>query len=164
MGLILFILFGSIAIIFSLGLIFFKNQIYNALCLIVTLSALGGIFALLNAPFIAVVQIIIYAGAIMVLFVFVIMTINLKKGLPPERKKWPAQLAIIIGIILFLELLLAILRVGGLFPPSASPAGTPANLGELLFSTFIYPFEITSVLIVAALVGAIVLGKKRNQE
>jgi len=124
-----------------------KNQIYNALCLIVTLSALGGIFALLNAPFIAVVQIIIYAGAIMVLFVFVIMTINLKKGLPPERKKWPAQLAIIIGII-----------------PSASPAGTPANLGELLFSTFIYPFEITSVLIVAALVGAIVLGKKRNQE
>ncbi|HDJ23817.1 MAG TPA: NADH-quinone oxidoreductase subunit J [Candidatus Aminicenantes bacterium] len=164
MGLILFILFGSIAIIFSLGLIFFKNQIYNALCLIVTLSALGGIFALLNAPFIAVVQIIIYAGAIMVLFVFVIMTINLKKGLPPERKKWPARLAIIIGIILFLELLLAILRVGGLFPPSASPAGTPANLGELLFSTFIYPFEITSVLIVAALVGAIVLGKKRNQE
>ncbi|OQX54310.1 MAG: hypothetical protein B5M54_05490 [Candidatus Aminicenantes bacterium 4484_214] len=164
MGLILFILFGSIAIIFSLGLIFFKNQIYNALCLIVTLSALGGIFALLNAPFIAVVQIIIYAGAIMVLFVFVIMTINLKKGLPPERKKWPARLAIIIGIILFLELLVAILRVGGLFPPSASPAGTPANLGELLFSTFIYPFEITSVLIVAALVGAIVLGKKRNQE
>jgi len=164
MGLILFILFGSIAIIFSLGLIFFKNQIYNALCLIVTLSALGGIFALLNAPFIAVVQIIIYAGAIMVLFVFVIMTINLKKGLPPERKKWPARLAIIIGIILFLELLLAILRVGRLFPPSASPAGTPANLGELLFSTFIYPFEITSVLIVAALVGAIVLGKKRNQE
>lgn len=164
MDLFLFILLGLIALISSLGLIVFKNQIYNALCLIVTLSALGGIFALLNAPFIAVVQIIIYAGAIMVLFVFVIMTVNLKKGLPPERKKWPSRLAIIIGIILFLELLLAIFRVKGILVPPELQPGTPEKLGEVLFSKFIYPFEITSVLIVAALVGAIVLSKKRNQE
>ncbi|MCD6192514.1 MAG: NADH-quinone oxidoreductase subunit J [Candidatus Aminicenantes bacterium] len=164
MGLFLFILLALIAIISSLGLIFFRNQVYNALCLIVTLSSLGGIFALLEAPFIAVVQIIIYAGAIMVLFIFVIMTINLKQGWPPEKRKWPVRLAVVIGFILFLELLWAILKFKGVVSPLPAQPGTPENLGELLFSTFIYPFEITSVLIVAALVGAVVLGKKRNQE
>ena len=161
----LFFLLAIVCVGAVMGMIILKNQAYNAILLILAFCATAGLFALLDAPFIAAVQIIIYAGAIMVLFIFVIMMINARVGLTPEKKKWTLGLAAVLGIVLVIELLLSI---KGAFS-SAGEAGTeslgsPADLGHLLFTKYLYPFEITSILIIAALVGAIVLMKKRGNK
>jgi len=110
----------------------------------------------------AVVQIIIYAGAIMVLFIFVIMMINLRQGLSPEKKKWTIALSFVLALVLLLELILA--AKGASLGQSPEGSVSPKEIGQLLFTKYLYPFEITSVLIIAALVGAIVLVKKREKE
>lgn len=159
----LFFLLASVCISSVLGMIISKNQAYNALFLILAFACTGGIFALLDAPFIAVVQIIIYAGAIMILFIFVIMMINIRQGLSPERKKWTLYLALGIAGILVIELIFSLKDAFSLLESAGiGKAGSPADLGRLLFTKYLYPFEITSLLIIAALVGAIVLVKKRE--
>ncbi|MFQ6070714.1 MAG: NADH-quinone oxidoreductase subunit J [Candidatus Aminicenantales bacterium] len=165
MSYVLFFLFSIICVGAVLGMIISKNQVYSALFLVLAFAVMGGIFALLEAPFIAVVQIIIYAGAIMVLFIFVIMMINLKEGISPEKKKWTLYLSASLAFVLVIELIFA---VKGSFQ-ALSKAGfekisSPAELGKLLFTKYLYPFEITSILIIAALVGAIVLIKKKGEE
>jgi len=147
-----------------LAMILSRNQAHSALCAVLAFAALGGLFGLLGAPFAAVVQVIIYAGAIMVLFIFVIWMINLRTGIPPESKRWTAVLAAVIGLIILAQLGLA---ARGLFgsgsPASSKTAAGPEEVGRLLFTKYLYPFEITSILILAALVGAIVLAKKRGR-
>jgi len=161
----LFFLLAIICIASVLGMIISKDQAYNALFLILAFVCMGGLFALLDAPFIAAVQIIIYAGAIMILFIFVVMMINLRKGIGPEKKKWTMYFAIVIAVVLIVEL---VLTVKGVLEPVSAVAseqfGSPSDLGRLLFTKYLYPFEITSILIIAALVGAIVLVKKREKE
>ena len=161
----LFFLLAFICIASVLGMIISKDQAYNALFLIVAFVCMGGLFGLLEAPFIAAVQIIIYAGAIMILFIFVVMMINLRKGVGPEKKKWTMYFAVVIAAVLVVEL---VLTVKGALEPISSAAleklGSPTDLGRLLFTKYLYPFEITSILIIAALVGAIVLVKKREKE
>jgi NADH-quinone oxidoreductase subunit J len=161
----LFFLLAIVSIASVLGMIISKDQAYNALFLILAFVCMGGLFALLDAPFIAAVQIIIYAGAIMILFIFVVMMINLKKGLGPEKKRWTMYFAVVVAVFLVLEL---VFTVKGALEPINSAAleslGSPTDLGRLLFTKYLYPFEITSILIIAALVGAIVLVKKRDKE
>ncbi len=165
MGLFLFFLLAVLCVGSVLGMIISKNQAYNALYLVLAFACLGGLFGLLNAPFIAAVQIIIYAGAIMVLFIFVIMMINLRRGLPPERKKWTLYLAGLLAFFLIGELILSLKASFSFFRTTAGEKiGSPAELGHLLFTKYLYPFEITSILIIAGLVGAIVLAKKREKE
>lgn len=148
-----------------LGMIISRNQAYSALFLVLAFSCLGGLFGMLGAPFMAVVQIIIYAGAIMVLFIFVIMMINLRKGISAERKKWTLAVSAVIAVVLLAEIVFAILGVLPMPETAASSSGTsPTDIGRLLFTKYLYPFEITSVLIISALVGAIVLVKKREKE
>ncbi|MBN2246704.1 MAG: NADH-quinone oxidoreductase subunit J [Candidatus Aminicenantes bacterium] len=145
-------------------MVLIKDQAYNALFIVLAFACLAGLFALLDAPFIAVIQIIIYAGAIMVLFVFVIMMINLRTEFPPEKKKLTLSFSLIIGVVLFIELLFSIKGAfQQLDPGSSESIGDPTSLGELLFTKYLYPFEITSVLIIAAMVGAIVLAKKKEK-
>ena len=161
----LFFLLAIICIASVFAMIISKDQAYNALFLIVAFVCMGGLFALLEAPFIAAVQIIIYAGAIMILFIFVVMMINLRKGLGPEKKKWTVYFAVAVALVLIVELALT---VKGAVEPAGSAAleklGSPTELGKLLFTEYLYPFEITSILIIAAIVGAIVLVKKRDRE
>lgn len=165
MAYFLFFALSIICIVSVIFMIFIKDQAYDALFIILAFACIGGLFALLDAPFIAVVQIIIYAGAIMVLFVFVIMMINLRKEFPPEKKKLTLILSLVIGVVLFIEFLFS---VKGAFQQlnsgSAESIGNPTSLGELLFTKYLYPFEITSVLIIAAMVGAIILAKKKDKE
>ena len=163
MGVFLFFLLAAVCVGSVLAMILTRNQAYSALYLVLAFAGVGGLFGLLDAPFVAAVQVIIYAGAIMVLFVFVIMMVNLEKGVPPERKKWAAALAAVLGVVLLAELLLAarwsfleLGRTGG------EKIGRPVTIGRLLFTDYLYPFEITSILIVAALVGALVLAKKER--
>jgi NADH-quinone oxidoreductase subunit J len=165
MAYFLFFLLAIVCIGAVIGMIVLKNQAYNALLLILAFGATAGLFALLDAPFIAAVQIIIYAGAIMVLFIFDIMMIDIREGISPEKKKWTMILAACLGVVLLIEL---VLSVKGAFSTmsaqTAEQIGSPTDLGHLLFTKYLYPFEITSILIIAALVGAIVLMKKREKE
>ncbi len=164
MGYFLFFLLSALCVGSVLGMIISKNQAYNALFLIVAFASLGGLFGLLEAPFIAVVQIIIYAGAIMILFIFVIMMVNVRKGFPPERKKWTLFLSLGLAVVLVIELIVAV--KGAFFLPISTETlkAGPVSLGRRLFTEYLYPFEITSILIIAALVGAIVLVKKKEKE
>jgi len=158
MGVFLFFLLAILCVGSVLGMIISRNQAHNALFLVLAFASLGGLFGLLDAPFIAAVQVIIYAGAIMVLFVFVIMMVNLKEGIPAERKRWTIRLSAFLALLLLFQLGLAI---RGAVASSGQPSGEP-ELGRLLFTSYLYPFEITSLLIIAALVGAIVLVKKKD--
>ena len=142
-----------------------RNPGHNALFLVLCFSALGGIFGLLDAPFAAAIQILVYAGAIMVLFIFVVMMVDPRTGIPPERGKRAKILGPVMGLVLLFELGTAAWGLlGGAGASSGASAGTPADVGRLMFSRYVYPFEITSVLILAALVGAVVLGKKEDRE
>jgi NADH-quinone oxidoreductase subunit J len=163
MGYFLFFLLAALCVGSVLGMIISKNQAYNALFLIVAFASLGGLFGLLEAPFIAVVQIIIYAGAIMVLFIFVIMMINIRTGIPPEKKKWTLYLSLGLAVVLIIELIFAIKAAFTLPVSTETLEAGPVSLGRLLFTKYLYPFEITSILIIAALVGAIVLVKKKEK-
>jgi NADH-quinone oxidoreductase subunit J len=145
------------------AMIISRNQAHDALFLVLSFASLGGIFGLLDAPFVAAVQVIIYAGAIMVLFLFAIMTINLKESLPPERKKVVYGISAVLGCVLFAELLI-VARRAFFHGAEATPAGgaNPARLGHLLFTDYLYPFELTSLLLIAALVGALTLAGKKG--
>ncbi len=162
MAYFLFFLLAIVCVGAVIAMIFSKNQAYNALYVILAFVCMAGLFGLLDAPFIAVIQIIVYAGAIMVLFLFVIMMINLREGVPPERKRWTIGLSFVIAGVLVIELILAF--KGFLSPArtAAESVGSPTDLGRLLFTKYLYPFEITSVLIIAALVGAMILVKKKD--
>jgi NADH-quinone oxidoreductase subunit J len=165
-----FWIFGVIAMGSALLCITRKNPVASALWLVVTLFALAAMFVLLDAQFIAALQVLVYAGAIMVLFLFVIMLLNL--GRPgPSDIKGPAGLAIAAVLA---GLLLLQLRILGQAPPPDAiqlPAGTVAELqvrqgmvGAVenpLFEAYLIPFEIASLLLLAAIVGAVVLAKRK---
>jgi len=163
MGYFLFFALAILSVGSVLGMIISKNQAYNALYLILAFASVGGIFALLEAPFIAVIQIIIYAGAIMVLFIFVIMMISVRYGIPAEKKKWTIYLSLGLAIVLIIELVLSIKAAFSLPVSTAVLKAGPTDLGRLLFTKYLYPFEITSILIIASLVGAIVLVKRKEK-
>jgi NADH-quinone oxidoreductase subunit J len=146
------------------AMILSRNQGHNALLLVLAFSALGGIFGLLDAPFAAVIQILVYAGAIMVLFLFVLMMIDPREAIAPERRRRAKYLGGAMGLILLAELGFALRGLfGSGFTLDGGSAG-PAAVGRSLFTTYLYPFDITSVLILAALIGAVVLGKKENPD
>lgn len=168
MGVFLFFILAILSFGSVVAMILSKNQAHNALFLVLAFASLAGLFGLLDAPFIAAVQVIIYAGAIMVLFIFVIMMVNLKQGIPAERKKWTVRLSALLALLLLGQLALAVRGALASFDrPAGQPVpvslGNPTELGRLLFTDYLYPFEITSLLIVAALVGAIVLVKKKDE-
>jgi NADH-quinone oxidoreductase subunit J len=165
MALIIFIVLAVLCVGSVGAMILSRNQAHSALFLVLAFSSLGGIFGLLDAPFAAVVQVLVYAGAIMVLFLFAIMMFNLRLPQAPEKKRLRIVLTVALGLILLAELVLAgsrALRGTGTGAPFAT--GDVAHLGRLLFSDYLYAFEITSLLILAALVGALALAGKKEGE
>jgi NADH-quinone oxidoreductase subunit J len=163
MGWVIFLFLSFLCVGAVSAMIISRNQAHNALFLVLAFASLGGIFGLLDAPFVAVVQVIIYAGAIMVLFLFAIMMINLDEGLPPERKKVVYVISAVLAAVLAVELLLVARRA---FLPgpevAAAGSGSPAGIGRLLFTDYLYPFEITSLLLIAALIGAMTLSGRKE--
>jgi NADH-quinone oxidoreductase subunit J len=159
---ILFILLSVTCVGSVLAMLLSRRQTYAALFLVLAFAALGGIFGLLDAPFVAAAQVLIYAGAIMVLFVFVIMMIDPRQSPPSERKAWFLPAAVTLSTALLLEIVWA---ARGSFARLARTLGrpsSPADIGRLLFSQYLYPFEIASLLILAALIGAVVLSRRKD--
>jgi NADH-quinone oxidoreductase subunit J len=158
---ILFYAAAGLAVVSALVVIGQKNPIYSAFALIVTLCSLSVIFALLGSPFIAALQVIVYAGAIMVLFLFVLMLLNVKREADTPGRGGRALRAIALVLVAALVSLVgSVLRRA---EPGAAPAfdASTRRMAEILFSPqFLYVFEATSILILAALVGAIALAKK----
>jgi len=165
MALIVFIVLAALCVGAVGAMILARNQAHNALFLVLAFASLGGLFGLLDAPFAAAVQVLVYAGAIMVLFLFAIMMFNLRQQEPGGRKI-QAILGIAMAIVLLVELGLAARRAlqGPPDPTGGAAAGDIARLGRLLFEDYLYPFEITSVLILAALVGAMALAGRTEGE
>jgi NADH-quinone oxidoreductase subunit J len=163
-ALIIFFALAALAVVGSISLIVQREPIHSALSLIVVMVALAGLYLLMGAEFVAAVQIIVYGGAIMVLFVFVIMLLNAGEE---ERTNF-SRLATFAGIPLALAvtgfIAAAILRSSTALP-AAVPKGALTDtktLSTLLFSDFVYPFELTSFLILVAILGAIVLAQREN--
>jgi NADH-quinone oxidoreductase subunit J len=164
-----FWIFGVIAMAGGLLCISRKNPIGSALWLVVTLFALAAMYVLLDAQFIAALQVLVYAGAIMVLFLFVIMLLNLGRPGPSDIK---GPVGVGVAALLAGTLLLQLRVLGQAAPPDAIqlPAGTMAALQQQgmvaavagpLFDAYLIPFEITSLLLLAAIVGAVVLAKRK---
>jgi NADH-quinone oxidoreductase subunit J len=165
----LFYLFGAVAVIASLLVISQRNPIYSVLLLIASFGALSGLYVMLEAPFVAVTQIIVYAGAIMVLFLFVVMLLNAPheeteqdERLHAFKRQGPFRFGAALAIALAAELTWALTRVSG-----SETGGFPAEavssvqaIGKVLFTEYAFPFEVTSVLILVAMVGAVVLAKR----
>ncbi len=139
-----------------------KNPVHSILYLIVTFFAISGHYILLNAQFLAIVNIIVYAGAIMVLFLFVVMLMNLNADTEPVKNYRLQLIGVISGGSLLLVLLSAIMNVNQHSPVQmkVGDAGLLNVLGKTLFTDYIFPFEISSILFLSAMIGAVVIGKK----
>ena len=162
----LFGILSFMSIMFALMVVFTRNPIHSVLYLVLTFFCIAGHYLLMNAQFLAVVHIAVYAGAIMVLFLFVIMLMNLNEDTEPQKTMTAKLIAGVIGGLLLLVLVGALKGTEQLniTKYGYSEAGLMKNLGRVLFNEYLFPFEIVSVLLLAALVGAIMLGKKEAKE
>jgi NADH-quinone oxidoreductase subunit J len=163
---VFFTIFSIMAIAGGFFTIAKKNPLASAMSLTVTFLAIAGMYSLLNAPILAVFQILVYAGAIMVLVVFVIMLINQPDEEYAKEKIGKARLT--IGIVLGAGLLSILLKVIGSINipmPSETPAGFGSieQVGQTLFRSYLYPFEIISILLLVAIVGAVILAARQRQ-
>lgn len=159
------IILGGLTIGSALMVILSKHPIRSVLYLVLTFFLISANYVLMNAQFIAVVNIIVYAGAIMVLMLFVLMLLNLKKETEPKTSMLGKLAAMLAGGALFLVLFAAIkdalLKSAHVVGDQAQ--GLVQNLGQLLFTKYVLPFEVSSILFIAAMVGAILLAKRESQ-
>ncbi len=160
---IIFWFLSVTAISSALGVVLSRNPVNSVLFLILTFFSISGHYILMNAQFLAIVNIIVYTGAIMVLFLFVIMLMNLNADSEPQKNRLVQLAGVISGGVLFL-VVLAALRSAAVKPLEETPTdiGLIKNLGKTLFTQFVLPFEISSVLFLSAMIGAIVIGKKEE--
>ena len=160
---ILFYIFGVLTIIAALGVVLQRTPVYSALSLIVVLCSLAVEYLLLGAEFIAVIQVIVYAGAIMVLFVLVIMLLNAGHEITSSRSRMARWLGVPLLAAFLFEMLFAVSRYLPVESPywAAPLAAGPREIGALLFGNYVLPFELTSILVLVAVLGAVVLAKKQ---
>ena len=163
MAQILFFTVAFITIISALYFVFAKNPLYSILSLIVTFFSIAGLYVLLNAQFLGIVQIIVYAGAIMVLFLYILMMLNLNEADESKKPTYVKFIAIFSAGLLFIGMLgaykgMAMNSVAG--STINQSAGLTKDLGRLLFNEYVLPFEFASVLILAGIVGAVLIGKR----
>lgn len=161
---ILFFILASLTIVSALFVVFSKSPIYSVMWMIFCFFTIAGHYVMLNAQFLAIVHVIVYAGAIMVLLLFTVMLLNLNKESEPHKSPLPKFAAIITGGLLMLVLLAAM--HSSTLPDYSSPAfsdvGYVQKVGSKIFTDFLLPFEMTSVLFISAMIGAVVLAKKEK--
>jgi NADH-quinone oxidoreductase subunit J len=172
---VFFYLFGGLAVVASLLVIGQRNPIYSVLLLIASFAALSGLYILLDSPFAAVTQMIVYAGAIMVLFLFVVMLLNVPREdaaewdrSHPLNRPGARRLGTALSVFVLVELIWAVGRMTGRFgvplkDTSAGPVSSVAAIGRSIFTEYAFPFEATSILILAAMIGAVVLARREQE-
>jgi NADH-quinone oxidoreductase subunit J len=167
---VMFWLFAAVAIAAALMCVTRRSPVASALWLVTTLFSQAGLFVLLDAQFIAALQVLVYAGAIMVLFLFVIMLLNLGRHEATDLRGWPGRfVAVGLGLVLVTELwvlarvpLTAQLQLpAGTLHQATEAHGVVSVISTPLFRTYLVPFEVTSILLLAAIIGAVVLAKRR---
>jgi NADH-quinone oxidoreductase subunit J len=169
MDVIAFYAFAAITVLASLLVIGQGNPMHSVMLLIVSFGALAGLYVLLDAPFTAVTQIIVYAGAIMVLFLFVVMLLNVprEEPAPPAISAWLGptgmRMGVVLSVLLGAEVVWALLRVGMTQGTSAASVSDVGLIGRALFTRHAFAFEATSILILVAMVGAVVLAGKEHR-
>jgi NADH-quinone oxidoreductase subunit J len=157
----IFYFLSFLAILSALMVVFSKNPVHSVLYLIMTFFAIAGHYIILNAQFLAAVHIIVYAGAIMVLFLFVIMLLNLNQETEPHKNNWLKFAAVIAGGLVLIVLVGSLKGAEKIQTVvSDKQIGLIENLGKVLFRDFLLPFEVSSILLLAAMVGAVMLGKR----
>ena len=160
---LLFILFGAMALGCAVAVVAQRNPLYSAVSLVGVFISLACIYMTLAAPFIAAVQVIVYAGAIMVLVIFVIMLLNVEEEVRrPVRLHYMIGIGVLLGAALAAEtfFMLTASGTGRVYPPTTRDVGLTSSVGTGLFTEYLLPFEVTSVLILMALVGAITLARQ----
>jgi NADH-quinone oxidoreductase subunit J len=163
--LIVFLVLALVAITTALGMLFSRNAVYSALFLVLNFVTVAVFYLLLGAPFIAMAQITVYAGAIMVLFLFVIMLLGTDELAPSKSLPWQRPLAALLAVILAVESIYIIFSRAQLDVTTVSPDVSLNSMESLrtmamqLFNDYLLPFEVTSILLLVAMVGAIVLSK-----
>ncbi len=157
---ILFWLFAVLGIAGSIGLIFNRNPVYSALSLIINFFSIAGLYLTLQAEFLAVIQVLVYAGAIMVLFLFVIMLLNLESEQGITRFDARRGLAFLLGIAFMVELGFVLQSFQDQALSGAFTYGKVEPIGRMLMTQFLFPFEIISVILLSALIGAIIVARK----
>ena len=160
LNLILFIILALVAVASALGMLFSRNAVYAALFLIVNFVTIAVFYLMLNAPFISISQVTVYAGAIMVLFLFVIMLLGAEQTGRTEQRWWFQPVALFLGVVLLIEsgFIMFTQRTSFSLPGEvAASFGGPQTVGETLFTQYLLPFEVTSILLLTAMIGAIVL-------
>jgi len=155
----LFYFLSFVAIFSALLVVFSKNPIYSVLYLIITFFAIAGHYILLNAQFLAAVHVIVYAGAIMVLFLYVIMLLNLNQDSEPHKKNLTKIAAVICAGVMMMVVVGAMRGSSAAIPKAGVNIGYVKELGRVLFDEFLLPFEISSILLLAAMVGVVMVGK-----
>ncbi len=161
----LFILFATLAIASALAMVLNRSTVNSALFLVLNLLSIAGLYLLLKAQFLAVVQVLVYAGAIMVLFLFVIMLLNVddEEGVFSQINL-RYIVSVILGVIVLSQLLYVTGSLADALPPvdeGMMQAGTVEAIGDELFTTYILPFEVTAILLTAAVVGAIMMAQHK---
>jgi len=163
MHLALFLIFGCICVAAAVNLLVQRHPINSALSLIVVMGSLAVLYLLLGAEFVAAIQVIVYAGAIMVLFVFVIMLLNAGVEEHTHGSKVAMRFGAPGAVLFVIAVVAALLRRGpDEMLPIGAMYGSPEAIGHLLFKDFLLPFEVTSVLILIAIMGAVVLARREN--
>ena len=160
---ILFWILTVMALFSALMVITSKNPMHSVIWLIIVFFAISGHYLLMNAQFLAIVNIIVYAGAIMVLFLYVLMLMDLKKETEPQKNRWLKLAGALAGGSLLLVLVAALRKADiakDIAETRMGDIGLIENLGKTLFTDFVVPFEISSILFLSAMVGAVVIGKK----
>jgi len=165
--LIAFIVLAPVAVASALGMLFSKNAVYAAIYLIINFVTVAVFYLILGGAFIAVSQVAVYAGAIMVLFLFVIMLLGAERLGLSNTLAWQKPLALVLGIVLAAEsIYMLVFKAGENTPGSTLPAGfgSPGSIGLELFQNYLLPFEVTSVLLLVAMIGAIVLTRQEKKK
>lgn len=166
--LVMFLGLALIAVISAVSMLASRDAVYSALFLVLNFLTVATFYLLLHAAFIAMVQITVYAGAIMVLFLFVIMLLGTEREDIGGSIRWQLPVAILLAIGLAAELVIGLSRsaaeVQGPLPVVPESFGSPASVGRLLFSEYLVPFELVSILLLVAMVGTIVLTFKKREE
>ena len=166
MELFFFIIVALVAVVSSILVVTCKNPVNSALSLVMAFFCLATFYVMLDAPFMAAIQVIVYAGAIMVLIVFVIMLLNLRTE-TGSRYRHSVVIGSIIGVLTLFEIVYFLLRSGftgargGLNKEVIEQVGHTELIGRSMFTDFLLPFEITSILLLVAIIGAVVLAKKK---